>query len=292
MASGGRHASWDFQPGAAIGPGRAAVRLLGGGNQAEAWLGWDEHLATIVVFKMLRPDRVDDERARDALGREAATLRELAHPNIVRCFDARLEEERPYLVLEFLDGPRLSTLIRRTGPLAHEQLISLAVEIGSAVAYLHNEGRLHLDIKPQNLIMGARPHLIDLSIARRIENVATIRSPIGTAAYMAPEQCDSERFSKISAATDVWGLGATLFEAVNGQRPFRRGTDEEPYPQLSDAPAAFRPGIMDAISAAVLGCLNQDPERRPTIPDLLERFDDLLYIARGIALRRLRRRVR
>ncbi|MFV2064851.1 MAG: serine/threonine-protein kinase [Chloroflexota bacterium] len=292
MSSGERQATWSFQPGTVVGDGRTAIRLLGGGDRYEAWLGWDEHLHSRVVLKLLRPDQVHRPRARAAIARESKTLLRLAHPGIVRCFAAELDGERPHLVLEFLDGPRLSTLVRRTGVLAAEQLVPLAVEIGSALAYLHNEQQLHLDVKPQNVIMGAPPRLIDLSIARRFEEVASLTGPLGTDAYMAPEQCDEQQLSRIGPWTDVWGLGATLYEAVNGYRPFRKRRNDEPHAQLTEDPAPFHPHVPPVMRSAIAACLTRDLDARPPVPEVMETFDAFQPAARQIAMRRIRRRVR
>lgn len=281
---------WQFEPGTDIGDGRTVVRLLGGGERYEAWLGWDDHLAAPVVIKMLRPGHV--ERDRLAIEREATTLRGLAHPSIVRCFGARLDTEQPYLVLEFLDGPRLSTLLRRYGPLSPEQLVPLALEVSSALRYLHHEGLLHLDVKPQNLIMGAPPRLIDLSIARRLDDVARIRSRLGTEPYMAPEQADPERFSEIGPATDVWGLAVTLYEAANGYRPFGRAAAGEPLRQLSDEPRAYHPRVPSAIVQLLRECIRREPALRPPLSHVAAEFEALLGDARDLAHRRLRRRQR
>lgn len=284
--------SWAFEPGHEIDQGRSAVRLLGGGDRYEAWLGWDHHLYTPVVFKLLRPDQSESSRARDAIAHEAATLAALAHPGIVRMFDARIDGPQPYLVLEFLDGPRLSTLVRKYGPLTHEQLVPLALEIGSALAYLHHVGLVHLDVKPQNLIMGAPPRLIDLSIARPLPELAGLRGPLGTDAYMAPEQCLDEELRLAGTATDVWGLGATLYEAANGFRPFRKRPPGEPHPQLSESPLPFHPRVPAVVRDAISGCLRPDPAGRPSIADLMDAFEALAPEAREVAHRRLRRRMR
>jgi serine/threonine-protein kinase len=286
------HQSWGFEPGTVVDEGRIAVRLLGGGDRYEAWLGWDDHLYTSVVLKMLRPDQVADRRARRNIEREAATLAGLAHPNIVRCFGARLDGARPYLVLEFLAGPRLSTLLRRYGPLTEEQIVPLAIEVGSALAYLHHEGLVHLDVKPQNLIMGAPPRLIDLSIARLITDLPSIRGPVGTDAYMAPEQCTREGLANAGPATDVWGLGATLYEAANGYRPFRPRTGDEPHPQLSEQPLPFHPRVPAVLRDAIASCLQPEPAQRCSIAELMATFERLAPDAREIAHRRLRRRSR
>jgi serine/threonine protein kinase len=284
--------SWRFEPGTEIDDGRVAVRLLGGGERCEAWLGWDDRLHAPVVLKILRPDRLEQSRARGAVAREAATLGRLAHPGIVRCFDARLDGPRPYLVLEFLDGPRLSTLIRRYGPLTPEQLVPLAIEIGSALAYLHEGGLVHLDVKPQNVIMGAPPRLIDLSIATPIDELASLRGPLGTDAYMAPEQCLEDGYRDAGPATDVWGLGATLYEAANGYRPFRKRQGDDPHPQLTEPPLPFHPRVPAVLQETIAACLSSEVRARPSIADVLDAFDALAPDAREVALRRLRRRVR
>lgn len=281
---------WQFEPGTDIGDGRTVVRLLGGGERYEAWLGWDDHLAAPVVIKMLRP--APGERDRRAIAREAETLQALAHPSVVRCFGARLDGERPYLVLEFLDGPRLSTLLRRYGPLTAEQLVPLALELTSALRYLHNEGLLHLDVKPPNVIMGAPPRLIDLSIARRSDELSHIKAPLGTEAYMAPEQADTERLHQIGPATDVWGLGATLYEAANGFRPFERSAEGATPRQLVDDPRPCHARVPPAVAAVMRACLQREPMLRPSLSDVRAVFEALLDEARDVAQRRLRRRYR
>jgi eukaryotic-like serine/threonine-protein kinase len=276
-------ASWDFAPGTEIGSGRTVVRLLGGGDRYEAWLGWDDHLCALVVER---------SSARAAIAREAEVLSSLSHPAVVRLFGADIDGPRPYVVLEFLDGPRLSTLLRRYGPLTPEQVVSVAAELASALGYLHNERLLHLDVKPQNIIMSARPKLIDLSIARRFDEVALLTAPLGTDAYMAPEQCAPEMLSDIGAWSDVWGLGATLFEAANGYRPFRSRAAGEQHPQLGEDPASFHPRVPPVLADTIGRCLARRPSDRPRVAEVADAIEELLEDSRDVALRRLRRRTR
>jgi eukaryotic-like serine/threonine-protein kinase len=238
---------WNFHEGDEIAPGLRAVRLLGGGRRYEAYLAWADHLRALVVVKVLRPDQAGDL---DALRREADMLRRLAHPMLLRSFGATLGGERPHLVLEHIDGPRLSTLMRRYG-LNLEQLLPLALNLCAVLHYLAHERVVHLDVKPSNIIMGGEPRLIDLSIARRFDELGEIRSPVGTELWMAPEQRDVERFGEIGPASDVWGLGATLRAAM---------------PERVPAP------VGDAVAA----CLDPRPANRPTADELARMLEPLV----------------
>jgi eukaryotic-like serine/threonine-protein kinase len=269
--------SWAFSEGDEIRPGRQAVRLLGGGHRYEAWLAWDEHLRALVVAKLLRPDQADDLGARRSLAAEASMLERLAHPLLVRTFGAEAAGERPHLVLEFVEGPRLSTLIRRFG-LILEQVVPLALNLASVLHYLAEERVVHLDVKPRNIIMAGSPRLIDLSVARRIDELGSLRGPVGTDAYMAPEQCDPERYHEIGPASDVWGLGVTVHEAFSGELPYPRPTAGLPHPQL-----AYRPrpagGVPPALTGLLMSCLERNTADRPTaaeLGDALEPFVDAL----------------
>jgi eukaryotic-like serine/threonine-protein kinase len=270
---------WNFAPGDEIATGRRATALLGGGERYEAYLAWSEELLTPTVVKILRPDRVEDEHALRAIASEAALLRDLEHPSFMRIFGSQLAGPRPFVELEFLDGPRLSTLLRRHGILLPEQLFPLARQLASALHYLHGRRILHLDVKPRNIVMGPVPRLIDLSVARRFVEVPRIRGPIGTDAYMAPEQADPAQFASIGPATDVWGLGVTLYEAASKQLPFRRGapraTGGDRWPQLVSDPSPPPAKVPPAVGALLMATLERDPANRPTPIELFESFDEL-----------------
>lgn len=194
--------SWGFEEGDEIRPGLHALKLLGGGRRYEAYLAHDEGLLALVVAKILRPSRAADAASLKGLAAEFEGLCALNHPVIARCFHATLTGDRPHITLEFLEGPRLSTLVRKYGPLPLEQLIPLAVQLCSALHYMHNQRITHLDVKPRNIIMGAPPRLIDLSIARSFEDAAALTVPVGTDAYMAPEQCDPTGAYSLGPAAD------------------------------------------------------------------------------------------
>jgi eukaryotic-like serine/threonine-protein kinase len=226
-----------------------------------------------MVAKMIRPDQVEDESALRGLRREAEALEALAHPVVLRGFDAVLDPPHPHVLVEHLEGPTLRRLIRRGGALPAEQVLPLALNAAAALHYMAGEGWLHLDLKPDNIVMGIPPRVIDLSLARTFERAARVRDPIGTNAYMPPEQCVPN--GDIGPPADVWGLGATLYHAVAGQRPFRKprstGSDADPeerFPQLVDEVRPWPVRVPAALSKAILSCLRADPAARPTASEL------------------------
>lgn len=267
--------SWGFAEGDAITADLTAMKLLGGGEAYDAYLAFDEVTYGPVVVKVVRPGQVVDERTLRGLRREVATLGQVNHPAVVRALRSELTGDRPHVVLEHLDGPRLSSLLRRYGPLQEQQYLPLAVEIASALHYLHRTGFVHLDVKPSNVIMGAPAKLIDLSVARTVEEAARLDHPIGTDPYMAPEQCDPPRTGTPGAASDVWGLGATLFEAIAGFRPFDRAgrdavTVAERFPQVLDAPHELPERVPADVAEVVHACLEPTPANRPLPHEVAE----------------------
>jgi eukaryotic-like serine/threonine-protein kinase len=279
--------SWGFAEGDLIADGRHAVRLLGGGRRYEAYLIWDDALHALVVAKVVRPAQAANADTLAGLASEAEALTRLAHPSLVRSFDAVLDGERPHLVLELLDGPRLSTL-EREYKVVVEQLLPLTLQLCSVLHYLASCGYAHLDVKPRNIIMSSTPKLIDLSVARTFADARQARSPIGTDAYMAPEQCDPSRFGEIGPLTDVWGLGVTLYEALAGVRPFADGDEAADglaarYPQVAAEPPPLPPDVPVELARIVQACLQDDPRSRPRpadIADALEPHAALLPLPR------------
>ena len=259
---------WNFTEGDEIAPGLRAVRLLGGGRRYEAYLAWADHLRALVVVKVLRPGHETG-----GLRRETAMLDRLAHPMLLRSYGAVLDGPRPHLVLEHIEGPRLSTLLRLYG-LSVEQLLPLALNLCAVLHYLAREGVVHLDVKPGNVIMAGQPRLIDLSIARRLDDLASLSSPVGTDAYMPPEQCDPARFGDIGPASDVWGLGATLYAAIAGQPPFPR--EEKRFPQLRTTAPPLPDRVPAPVAAAVMACLEPRPADRPAAGELADRLEPMV----------------
>src|SRR5262249_15464535 len=200
----------------------------------------------ILVAKVLRPDQ---SRALADLTAEAELLARLAHPVVVRSFGA-VVDRFPHLLLEHLEGPTLAELLAAHGPLDLEQVLPLALHLASALHYLANEGVAHLDVKPSNVIMGAPPRLIDFSVARTHNRAARTRTPVGTDAYMAPEQAKPD--GRLGAPADVFGLCATVHEATAGIRTPRE------------------------LAAILQAGLDPDPASRPAAREVAEALEPLL----------------
>jgi eukaryotic-like serine/threonine-protein kinase len=277
----GDYASWNFEEGEELAPGRFVLKPIGGGNRYEVCLIWDEQLYALGVAKVLRPDQAEDEKALRDLGLEVDALAALAHPTLVRTFDAVLDGPRPHVLIEHLEGPSLRRLIKRDGAIPIEQLLPLAAHVAGALQYMAQAGYVHLDVKPDNIVMGVPPRLLDLSIARTLERAARTDGPLGTDPYMAPEQCvpREEALGPIGPATDVWGLGATLFHAVSGEKPFQRGVGNDGaarFPQLVEDPKELPSRTPSELEALILEMLDRDPAGRPTCAEVVERLQPLV----------------
>ena len=272
--------SWDLAEGDAVTAELTAVRKLGGGASYEAWLAFDEVTYSAVVVKLLRPGQIEDESSRRSMRREVTALAAVNHPVVVRGLRHDLDGPRPHIVLEHIDGPRLSTLIRRHGRLQEQQYLPLGIDVAAALHYLHHIGWTHLDIKPSNIIMGSPARLIDLSVARPEDQAQRLRPLSGTDAYLSPEQCDPGTVAP-TYASDVWGLGASLFQAVAGYRAFddpqpRADALSERFPQVSAEPRDLPGDVPDDVDAVICSMLQHAPEKRPAPSEIVDALAPVL----------------
>jgi serine/threonine protein kinase len=274
--------SWQLHEGDAITPELTALRLLGGGSAYEAFLAFDEITYGPVVVKVVRPTEVHDPETLHGLEWEATAIDVAHHPVVVRGLRHSVDGPRPHLVLEHVEGPRLSTLIRRYGRLSEQQYVPLAIDMASALHYFRYVDVCHLDIKPSNVIMGSPARLIDLSVARSSAAAAAINGIIGTDAYLAPEQADPGAAGIVPGfASDVWGLGATLFHAIAGERPFADGdrdsrTPAERHPQVAGPPRQLPSGVAPEVAEVVHAALAPRPADRPLPHEVAEALEPVL----------------
>jgi serine/threonine protein kinase len=286
--------TWGFVEGDDLAPGRSVLSRLGGGRRYDVYLVWDDARLAVMVAKSLRPDQAEDAGALRELRCEAEALAALSHPVLVRSFDAVLEGRHPHLLIEFLEGPTLRALIDQGDALALEQLLPLAMHTAAALHYMAGAGWVHLDVKPSNIVMGAPPRLIDLSVARSVERAGRLTRSIGTDAYMAPEQCLPGRAGQVGPPADVFGLGATLHHALSGAPPFprergaRESRDPEVrWPQLVAEPAPLPRRIPERLSSLVRRCLAREPGERPAAAEVAAELEPLVAaLPRPMGLRR------
>ena len=241
-----------------VAPGYRVFGLLRRGEDVDVYDVWSEERDCRCVVKALRPDRLTAHAARRRLLSEGRLLHAMTHPHLVRSYEVH-ERPVPLIVLETLTGATLGYIIDDGGPrLPLFELGALGVQLCSVLAYLHRHGVLHLDLKPSNVICQAdQTKLIDLGIARA---PGRGRPGIGTAAYMAPEQV---RGGALSEATDVWGLGALLYESATRVQPFgEHGWSDEAPPM---APVRRLRRLPRQIAQTIDACLAIRPSDRPTI---------------------------
>jgi serine/threonine protein kinase len=262
-----------LEAGEVVAPGYEVIAHLHRSNNFDVYDAWSEERTCRCIAKTPIPDLIEDEELARGLFREGQLLKKLTHPHIVRAYET-VREPRPTLILETLTGATLTYLIEtgsRRLPLT--DIAHLGLHLCSAVHYLHRHSILHLDLKPSNIVSECqKAKILDLSIARppgRGEKDA------GTRNYMAPEQARGDFFSP---ATDVWGLGAVLFETATGEVPFDAHEDESSYDQLerrAESVRAYR-RVPAAFDDLVHGCLEPDPALRPTVDEVAESLRALL----------------
>jgi eukaryotic-like serine/threonine-protein kinase len=262
-----------LEAGEAIAPGYWVIAHLHRSNHFDVYDVWSEERSCRCIAKVPSPDRVDDPTVSRRLFREGQLLKKLTHPHIVRAYET-LKVPQPTLIMETLTGATLSYLIEtRQRRLPLTGIAHLGLHLCSAIQYLHRHDILHLDLKPSNVVSErGLAKVLDLSIARP---PGRGQKGMATLEYMSPEQA---RGSILSPATDVWGIGAVLFEAATSEPPFDALDDEDRYDQLERRaePVRLYRRVPTAFNDLVGGCLEPEPARRPTVAELANVLNDLV----------------
>ena len=203
--------------GASIGDDLTVIGHLSVGRLAELYQVWSAAYLCALTCKIILPQFAPTSKAARALTREATLLRRLAHPHIVQVFGQGSHDGRVFLLQEYLHGPSLLALIEAAPQrqVPTPDALKAIVHLCAALAHLHDRGYVHQDIKPANVLLrGGIPILIDFDVAYRIQPGQTPHAPCGTDPYMAPEQCLHEA---LSPATDLYSVGAVLYEMLTGR---------------------------------------------------------------------------
>jgi serine/threonine protein kinase len=245
----------------------AVGELLGEGGMARVYRGENTLCERAVAIKRLLPELAHLPEAHALFLREARTAGAIRHPNTLEIYDFGYDTEgRPYFVMELVSGETLAQRLE-LGPLRPDKAVEIAIAVTEAVAHVHRAGFLHRDIKADNVLLartdrGLCPKLIDFGIACRIDDPQDPSEHVaGTPRLMAPEQAARE---PVDVRTDVWGLGAMLYEMLTARLPF-----DESIAIVTDAPHPLPDGLDLCLATLVKMCLEKDPDDRPQSADAL-----------------------
>jgi len=231
------------------------VEKLGQGAMAVVYKAYDPRIGRELAIKLLRKERIIDEEYLTRFQREAKAVGALSHPNIVTVFDVGEFDQRPYIVMELLEGTPLDELMSASRKYSAREALPIAIQLASALDYAHSRGIVHRDIKPSNIVCSSDNEIkiTDFGIAHFDSGEATQQTRmgdvLGTPQYMSPEQVLGQ---KIDGRSDLFSVGVILYQLLTGQRPFTgdtvatlmyqiANTDPPPMEELgADVPASLR----------------------------------------------------
>jgi hypothetical protein len=255
-----------FLPGEILAGRYRIVAPLGRGGMGEVYRADDTKLGQPVALKFLPPALGEDADRRRRLLDEVRLARRVAHPHVCHVWDVGEVGGHDFLVMEYVDGEDLASLLRRVGRLPEERAVRMARELCAGLAAVHDQGVLHRDLKPANVLVDGRGHvkLADFGLAAAMEDVEDADARSGTPAYMAPEQVVGH---EVTVRSDVYALGLVLYELFTGQvaRPARDLAEAARRGGTPTPPASSHvPGLDPAIDRAIERCLEADPALRPS----------------------------
>lgn len=276
-----------FMPGAQVGPYQI-LEQLGQGGMATVYKAYHPALDRYVALKALHPAFMEDPNFLERFRREARVVARLDHPNIVPVYDFSEHEGRPYLVMKFVEGETLKARLQR-GPLTLDEIGRIAEAVGAALTYAHEQGVLHRDVKPSNVLLSTdgRIYLTDFGLARIAQaGESTLSSDrlLGTPQYISPEQALGK--GDLDARTDIYAFGVMLYEMLLGRVPYNADT---PYAIIHDhiyaplpRPRDLNPNLPPALERVLLKALAKQPEDRfADVPALMEALQQALAEADG-----------
>jgi eukaryotic-like serine/threonine-protein kinase len=259
---------------------------IGSGGMAEVYRARDLMLERTVAVKLLREDFSTDESFRERFRQEAKAAASLSHPNIVTIHDFGFDDKQIFIVMEYIPGTDLKTILEGRGSLSIEEALHLIIQACAGVGYAHRVGLVHLDVKPHNMIVtpDQRLKVTDFGIARALATIhaqEVNRVVWGSPQYFSPEQASGH---PPTPASDVYGLGVVLYELLTGRLPFIASTAAElsrmhrlvpPTP-----PSQINPAIPPELEQACLKVLGKEPSSRYRTADQFGRV--LIALERSI----------
>lgn len=269
-----------FNIGETVGPYRI-IEQLGQGGMATVFKAYHAALDRYVALKVLHPAFHEDKTFIARFQREARVVAKLEHPNIVPIYDYAEHENRPYLVMKFIEGETLKSRLSR-GPLTADEIAKVVDSAGAALAYAHKQGILHRDIKPSNVLLASdgEIYLADFGLARIAqagESTLSSDSIMGTPQYISPEQAMGKK--DLDEGTDIYSFGVMLYEMVVGQVPFSADT---PFSIIHDhiytplpLPTKVNPKVPEPVQRVLLKALAKDrADRYKSVQEMLKAFKE------------------
>ncbi len=258
-------------------PGYRLGKQIGEGGMAQVFLGTQDKSQQQVAVKVMALELMKMDGIKERFERESKILQRMKHPNIIKVSDRGTTSGGvPYFVMEYIEGHDLSELIG-TGGIDYRQKIDISVQICKALAYTHQNGVIHRDVKPANFLVNAGGHarMLDFGIAHFQDDTAIYKTQMGdvmgTYGFMAPEQQSAVK--EVTQQSDIFSLGAIMYQLFTGEMPIGRFR----------APRVVDEQIPKLLSRLIEDCLEFDPKKRPQSADVVH--NELLRVIRGMHLK-------
>lgn len=254
------------------------IRTIGEGGMANVYLAYDTILDRNVAVKILRGDLANDEKFVRRFQREAIAASSLSHPNIVEMYDVGEDDGRYFIVMEYVEGVTLKSLIKRRGSLTLTEVIDIMLQLTSGIACAHESFIIHRDIKPQNVMIldDGRVKITDFGIAMALNSneLTQTNSVMGSVHYLPPEQANG---TGSTIKSDIYSLGILMYELLTGKLPFKGENAveiaikhmKEPIPSITE----FNPEIPQCIENIILKASAKNPKNR--YENVMEMHEDL-----------------
>ena len=262
-----------LEPGTILGERYEVKSYVAKGGFGEVYKGHHKQLDIDVAIKVLRKKKVGDSKIRKRFFREAKIMATINHPNVVRIYDVGEFNGSIYLIMDFIEGNDLDNLIRHRDLQPSSKDLNLMIQIADALAAIHNQGIIHRDIKPGNIMVDlyGKPILMDFGLAKEghpsVQNQGNLTVEgmcLGTPLYMAPEQFTTPEGA--TKSSDIYSLGVTFYQLITGTNPFSGKTHQEVYlnhKTISPSPVdSFSKEISPQISRIITKMLDKDPLQR------------------------------
>ncbi|MEG2311614.1 MAG: Stk1 family PASTA domain-containing Ser/Thr kinase, partial [Bacilli bacterium] len=242
------------------------IRTIGEGGMANVYLAYDTILDRNVAVKILRGDLADDEKFVRRFQREAIAASSLSHQNVVEMYDVGEDDGKYFIVMEYIEGRTLKSLIKRRGALSLPEVVDIMLQLTSGISCAHNSYIIHRDIKPQNVLIldDGRVKITDFGIAMALNNELTqTNSVMGSVHYLPPEQANGNGSTNKS---DIYSLGILMFELITGKLPFKGDNAVEiAIKQMKEQiPSITRlnPSIPQSVENVILKACAKNPKNR------------------------------